>query len=854
MARGGQGVLNLIRRAPVAVLVVVLSAEFSQPAAARDVQPVALQMGPSGSVLEVIPAGTTVPTPCSKRYKLPAAPAGAVPVMPVTKTSDSDMLCVTVAKSGLSVAFSAKLLPQDTYLPKQVDCVALRRPDADRFIVSVVAWLDDGTAVECDLTAGLLYAQNIERLSPGGAQQSAAASMTLPWTRLGLRPTSSVLNVKVCVSMAGASGANTSCLTETRETAYQSSLLVDVQNWAAEAKYAPVVRVATPQPSAGSTPGALRIHSVGGDLAVVPDVHNALYLTGVQNDASVAQQKALAQVLKFAPIAIPTPATTPVVPQSLQTRLQTAFSIPAPSSGLVTPDLKSVFDASPLSFQKIGTLNAGAAYTYGSSGTNAAAFYGIQENGTYLKAYQMTGLVAPVYARTCAAKGLKVALPTPDHRTVDDAAYMPSTASAQYSDVMSNGVLDRVAALSLDYNLYTNICDDSAQPFGERYRSFTLHVLANVIDDLNAKTAPLIGGATGATAQNVVLGESSAFTVANTSAKHFLQARETIGVQIDSPFFSPSGGSATFLAPLNGPFVNLGMTIATGDKSAGAQQVGAIDLLAYRLTNRYGDIATNESAQVVVPLGRTPITLLAGAQNGSVSDRISVLQQGLASSYYAVAFPTAAPVSPAVARNQTLQTVELTAPLWPQIQASAGKQWGTSTTCVAIKSAAGTYSCSRTTNSNFAWSLAAKISPFQAGFASTSATYPGTLSAATSTRYFGSLGANPGSITSFLSYTNCFQLSAAFTNAAYLQSSTIPQRGVTTAAQVDVPFSDFDVSLGYVNIRSGTVPAAQQSAVFALVHLTREGPQLSSLATGNERHERFLSRCAPNPSLFAAKS
>ncbi|MBV8369420.1 MAG: hypothetical protein JO036_10925 [Candidatus Eremiobacteraeota bacterium] len=816
----------------VPLMASLLCAEVPHVAWASDSDKTVIVVGSSNQVLSVLPP-TPMPTP---------QPSDNLGICPTLTPSGPDQFCVNIDAKGVSVAVKFSEVPR---APAQISCARLFKlsdpAKLERRLILEVRL--DKVLVECDVSDSFLVAQSVESALPGVLGGATLTTIAVPWNRLHPRPRGGALNVSVYSTTKH----------KVFTYSYNTTLDIEPQTVAVAARYAPYARLVTPMPSPGAAAAPLRLRAIGADFAVLPNIFNMFTAAGLQNDANVSTQKALAQITKFAPVPLPTDPAQPLVPQTLQTRLQPQFAYPGPSGGLVDPNLKPLFDTTPFAIQSVSTLNSGAAYTYVNDYLSATALYAVKEAGGYVKAYNI------VYTQPVATPSpIPIPTPTPapsiqrlqqqipsTYGTVPDAAFMPTTVSVQYADVVSKGILDRVGAVAFDVNAYQPVKphqNDVDHP-ESTYRSTTVHVLGNLAEDENAQARPGARAGSLASAYHAFLGESAAYTYA-TGVGHFLQLRETAGIQLDDAFFAPSAGMTTYVAPLSGPVVHAGATVGNGEQKP---RIMSIDVVGYRLTDAYGDVATNESWQVALPVADTPAVLLAGSQTTSLSDRIAILQQGLVTSYGSLLVPlltSSGSALPVTTRPQYQRFVALTQsfPLGKtEMQLTAGVQSGIGTACTAQKGAGAQFACTTAGNSNFTWGTTFKhpASGFQAGIATTSATTPAVFSASSAVRYFGPLSTSPGSITSFISYTKCVQLTAGYTNTAFVQGSSIPQRGSTLAAQLDLPYGDVAVSIGLVNSRTSAVAQVQPSAVYVLLHgMSQTGPRRS--------------RCVGLPSVLAS--
>ena len=616
---------------------------------------------------------------------------------------------------------------------------------------------------------------------------------------------------------------------------YQYALTVVQQSRAVAVQYPLKATIATPQPSPGAIASPLSLHAIGGDIAGSLSRQTSLALTVAQNDAAVAQQQALSQVLKFVPIPVPSSSPQAIIPQTLQTRSGSALPFESTSTGLVDPTLKTLFDTTPFAMQKVGTLNVGSLGTWATANTDnnfdAAAFYGIKEAGGDIEAASFNYSSAPAPVQPCNRFAARLAIPKPVASN-DDAAYLPSTIALQYSSNLTttgmNPGIDRVEALGVNQNFLSSASCD-----GSFYETTTAHMVATVIRDLDTKPPPGTL-APAITTQGIFAGISSARTLATVDSglDSFQQIRLNIGAQLNDPLFGPSSGTTTYLAALSGPYAHAGYSMVNGDA------IWGLDLLGYRLSNIYADFDAATSETLTLPTFRN-VSLLIGTQDSSLSDRVAVLQQGQTMSYNGLLFPKSGmPAADGVIQPQTQNFAQLSGTVGVgnngknQLVLTIGAQEGESPSCLASTTSPVTYSCSDAVYHNGTWGIQFNTGgEINAGFSSTSAN-AGELAFGSSTNYFGGIGASPGTASAFFSYTDTactLEISSAYTNAAYVQMSSIPQAGKTVSVEIDYPIpgrSGIDLSAGYLNIRSATAPQAQQHAVYILARFLAQGSQI----------------------------
>jgi hypothetical protein len=478
---------------------------------------------------------------------------------------------------------------------------------------------------------------------------------------------------------------------------------------------------------------------------------------------------------------------------------------------------------------------------------SGGGFFGLQQPGQFDEAYALTVTVptpsprvtpTPLATPTATPppstqEGVAPPLlPTPGPIEESKTSHDPLATIALLNSVVSSGTyVDSVSGIAFGTNAYRNTCASE-----EKYCAFTFHVGGSLQHDADPRTSSPIVVAPSNASQLEFAGQSGSFTQISSPAgatPHFVQIAEMIGFQQSDPFYSPGAGTITAFAPLGGVVGHLVSSYGAGENG----NVFSIDLLGVRLTSVYGDVFTNVAEQLVLPFriaGSRGWTFNAGMQTESLSDRTAELQQGLAGSYFAAVYPTAAsfghPVVPAVVRPQTQQNGLVQSPSIPvgpfAFQIAGGFQTGFVTNCAPAPKIV---TCATAHDHAGTYAVFVNRSPFAFGVATTaSASIPGDLAIATTSRYFGSYVNAPGSVTSYFSFTKCIGVTAAYTNAAFPSGIPLPQRGATISTKLFYPFHNFGVEAGYYNVTNTQNSALNQSGYYTLLRFTastRKTPQ-----------------------------
>jgi len=780
---------------------------------------------------------------------LACAPSEATKVLvPPTTAAGGITFCVTAGLSGLGVRFALPE-PYEFLTPANVGCTGL---PPERSVVSVVVRL--GRAVRgrglvygparavCGIDAGFLYALAVETqnnanftpVKPHAPHPSWGFSV--PWNllRLGHDATSVFVTVNevpvhipLCINPI-VHGAGWAC----ERTYSTGSVSADI---------APLIRLQTPAPSTGAAPP--RLHDVEFNGTYNYGTHNLIATSFAQNQSAVSVQRALSQALSLAPVTLPMSQTKVVVGQDLQSQSQSLFAFQSPSTYLEDTSLKPYFDVVPFSVTKLSSLAAGAAYGYTSELLTGGIFYGLQGPRVYSAGASITVALAtppPVPTPTplptpspSGPPGLteQPTAAAPEHRPLEPppppAPFLESaTQSTRPLQVtlldgytLSGGTRDTVAAMAFEGHVF-----GVQSPSGATYRAETVNLFGRLERDFRA---PALAVSPSSLSQ--FLGESATFTAAATKrGSTYFQLRETVAVQLDDPYFAPTVGSVTWLAPLDGPVAHL---TASAASSTGAKYV-ALDLFGFRLTNVNGDLAAQAGWQISLPLPQLPSgwILSGGSETQTISDRLAATEQGLISTYASAVTQVLLPATrPQRLGNVRLDTPELSFanplrradPL--KVRVTTGYDFGTVTACgTASSKSAPTYQCLTAIDQRFVGGAFFQSGKLEFG-ATDTAVASGAVSAADVARNLGTSGALPGSTTAYITYDLCPQISIGYTNAAFPSGVPLPQQGATLSGQVVFPVAlgalQPDLILGYFNERDITSPAFNQSGFSAILRV-----------------------------------
>lgn len=800
----------------VAVLVLVCACILLAAAAPANVDgTVNLFLGPGSAVSAVV---SPAPAPCTL-FQSPPPSTGLV--------FASDRVCIFASQQGLTIDVpSFKVQPLSFAMPGSVGCVRIAAAPFDGTNTAIAMDSEDakhnGTRIECDVPRSFILAVSAELRATPGPGSSDPIPVLITWKQLQIHATTT-WNVYVDNGKVATIETTTA---EESVTAYADIPYTSLHS------PSPGPTAPTPKPF---TP-ASRAHSSGVDLAWDADQYNLLAASFAQNSIIATQQQTLAQISKNAALAIPTqqPNVTAQLPLTTQTRMQQILGFASSSSALADTEFKQLTDAAPFSTTKLQTLASGAGYAYQSPFVNAAALYALTAPGTYAKAYTAT-VVIPSPSPTPTPPTIKVryvtatfASPIPPKNTylasfvgpVNDSNYAPSSVQIERADVMNKNVLDRTDGIAFNFNAYDADCTGAAS-----YCSTTLHVFGSALQDLNPTTGGMAALPLPGTTESTVFGAGGAYTLVRDS---FVQLTGTLADQQSDPFFAPSAGTTPAFAPLSGPFAHL-----TFSDSGPTAHAATLDLLGFRLTNVYGDLDTHEGGAITLPFGghASQWKFSTGVGFETISERMALLEQGYAQSYYTSAFSGLAPAGatppPAVILHQMIRDYSLSTKSFPtskyfSIYGTAGYETGNAAACAPETSPTAT-PCTPGPIHHIVYGLFGQSQQVQFAIASgTTNSQPAPVSLTTINHSTPTLN-TPGALTAYLTVSMCPIVSAAITNAAYSMTSPIPQQGSTASAQIDAPFSIrqrvlLDLSAGYFNIRSATQPSTDQAGFLFALH------------------------------------
>jgi hypothetical protein len=746
-----------------------------------------------------------------------SCPKSVVLVAP-TPDVNGNQFCVTASTDALSIAFaSPAVLPYASQ--KTVTCTQLRGASANPALSSALVRIGrartekdtiayDGARAQCDFNAGFGYAYAVEKQSgaaPVAAnEKNVTRTLSIPWDLLHL------------------DGDSRSIMLQTGGYEFLIPLQVFQGSVSISTDYAPYVRLSTPVPSGGAAP--LRARDVELNVAFSPNRHHMLAASFAQNQSTISVQRALSNALSLAPVSLGGPARM-TVGQDLQTQSQTLFTFLQPSNFLEDQSVKSLFDSTPFSVNKLSSLSAGYAYGFSSDPFTAGAFYGVQSAGSYNGGATATFILttpvpspepAPAFARqpTAANAPEHVALHPPAPPGPFFESGTASTPPFELSFINafngSRGTRDAIDALAFEAHVYHNQSRSGAE-----YYAQTFNIFGRLEHDFRtpAGTAP---GSIGEFA-----GQSATFTSGSSDERgsHYFQLRETIGAQMNDRFFAPSSGTVSWLAPLSGPMAHLTAAFAAGKTG----RYYALDLLGFRLTNSAGDLAAQEGWQVTIPVAGPGWLLSGGSLTQTVSDRIAAINQGLISGYaQAIAQVPNPQIRPQHLANVSVLSPWLSAGRW-QLELAGGYNTGTVTACGATISAKSTtYQCLTVLDSRAVGGIALRDGALLLGATDTSI-QSGSISAGDAARGIGTSGGLPGAVTGYISFTGCPQISAAYANAAMVSGIPFPQQGSTFSSQLDWPLAAgnerFDIVLGYFNERALANASFNDSGFAAVLRL-----------------------------------
>ena len=783
-----------------------------------------VRLGFNGSVVAVqTPVPVDPPAKPAPRNARAARGAfscpGAVVLVAPTPDISGNQFCVTASTDAISVAFvSPAALPYVSQ--KTVTCTQLRGVSQKETLASALVRVGrarteqdtivyDGARAQCDFDAGFGYAYAVEKQGtavpvPAG-EKNVERTLSIPWDLLHLESDARSL------------------MLQTGGYEFLIPLRIFQGSASVSTDYAPYVRSSTPVSSGNAAPP--RTRDVELNFAYSPNRHHMFAASFAQNQSTVSVQRALSNALSLAPVSLGAPARMSIG-QDLQTQSQTLFTFLQPSNFLEDQSLKSLFDSTPFSVNKLSSLSSGYAYGFSSDPFTAGGFYGLQSAGAYNGGASATFILqTPVPSPEPPPSFAKqqTAATAPEHQPLHPPAppgpfFESGTASTPPFELSfvnafngSRGARDVIDALGFEGHLYHNQSRSGGDYFAQ-----TFNIFGRLEHDFRTP-AGNVPGSIGEFA-----GQSATFTSGSSDAagSHYFQLRETVGAQMNDRFFAPSSGTVSWLAPLSGPIAHVTAAFSTGKKS----RYYALDLLGFRLTNVAGDIAAQEGWQVTIPAGGPGWLLSGGSLTQTVSDRIAAINQGLISGY---AQALAQVPNPQI-RPQRLANVSLLSPWlsagesW-QFEFAAGYNTGTVTACGATTSGKSTtYQCLTAQDSRAVGGIALRHGALVLGATDTSI-QSGSVSAGDAARGVGQSGGLPGAVTGYISFTGCPQISAAYANAAMVSGIPFPQQGSTFSSQLDWPIAAgnerLDIVLGYFNERASANPSSNDSGFSAVLRL-----------------------------------
>jgi hypothetical protein len=785
-----------------------------------------LRLGYNGTVLAAqtpVPAETPdppaeiAPARLAVRSARPAHAGGfscpkSVVLVAPTPDANGNQFCVTASTDALSIAFaSPAALPFASQ--KTMTCTQLHGAAPNPALTSALVRVGrartdqdtivyDGARAQCDFTTGFGYAYAVEKQSgaapvPAG-EKSVTRTITIPWDLLHLDSDSR------------------SIMLQTGGYEFLIPLQIFQGSASISSDYAPFVR---------PTPATSRLHDVELNLAYSPNRHHMLAASFAQNQSTVSVQRALSNALSLAPVSLGGPPRL-TIGQDLQTQSQTLFTFLQPSNFLEDQSVKSLFDSTPFSVNKLSSLSAGYAYGFSSDPFTAGAFYGLQSAGSYNGGATATFILTtpvpspeppPPFVRQPTAAN------APEHQPLHPPAppgpfFESGTASTPPFELSfinafngSRGTRDVIDALAFEGHLYHN-----QSRSGSEYFAQTFNIFGRLEHDFRTPA----GNAPGSIGE--FLGQSATFTsgVSGADSSNYFQLRETLGAQVNDRFFAPSSGTVSWLAPLSGPMAHVTAAFASGKKA----RYYALDLLGFRLTNTAGDLAAQAGWQVTIPVGGPGWLLSGGSLTQTVSDRIAAINQGLISGYaQALAQVPHPQIRPQRLANVSLLSPWLSAGKNWQLELAAGYNTGTVTACGASTSGKSTtFQCLTALDSRAVGGIALRDGALVLGATDTSI-QSGSVSSGDAARGIGTSGGLPGAVTGYISFTGCPQISAAYANAAMVSGIPFPQQGSTLSSQLDWPIAmgnqRVEMVLGYFNERALATPSFNDSGFSAVLRL-----------------------------------
>jgi hypothetical protein len=692
--------------------------------------------------------------------------------------------------------------------------------------------------IYCQIDASVIYASGRETgatklmqarpgsIPPKTVPLAGAGAIAVPWSLLHL---SIGLN-SITVEFRPRSGPReVKCfIAATEDGGYGAPLL--------SLNYAPFIGLSTPAPTSGAAGSSPRIHDIGFDLLYQPNQSNILGASFAQNDATVATDGNFSQIVSNSLFPLPSP--PPTNAQTLQTQ-SAFFPFPGGATALKDTFVSALVSVAPFDFSKVGSLDGGAAYSYSNPTANASVFYGLSQPNWY-EAFMGQVIIPQPTMRPSQNRLLPQPTPAPTPPQApalpphvaqgaltsylslnNEAVAASSPTMISFIDAITKTAagISSVAGLAFNTTGYQSDCSA-----GSTHCSQTLQLMGSFAYQPDAAFR----------AKSWAFGGESWTLTSATDKPTFLQISETFALQQSDEFFSPVAGDSGPFTPLSGPIGHV--TLIFGSNNEG---VASLDLGGYRMTSSFGDIATEESWTVGLPIPRAPtVSLRLGSQTQSISSRIAALQQGILSGYSS-AFPeppnaTATPApQPSVFAQDVREAVVAYKDTYKNIgyEIDAGALNGRGPICTAASPAptpapptpGPTFGCiaqnQRTTQ--FTGALMLKpISGLQLG-----AVYASSQTLEGVSGPIGSRGtANtqvPGTTTGYAFYSGgCFTGQLGYGNAAYLTNVPLPQRGSTVAGELDVPLKMFDVGFGYFNAVVPDAPTNNQQGEYVLLRVS----------------------------------
>lgn len=735
-------------------------------------------------------------------------------------TRPDDGLCVRASKAGLTVhvALSRSALP---LMPKTLACVHLSPQGSnpisgDVVRVGVLLKRSDGSKeyLQCDVTAAFALAQASEQGAVPGTASTWTSDISIPWSLLDVPRADTIeITVNACDKVDGCN--------ENGDKTLDTTIAV-VRAWRALSltpDYAPSI-LQTPIPAGPTSSAPSRTHDIGFEEELLMYPTTAFAIGAAQSQTSVQSQSSLRQIMSATSSSGSAPSPPPQALQTLQTRSQSYFALPVASSSLLDPSLSSITDSSAFSFQKVSALASGGAFAYATRTFEGGAFYGLFGPGQYDGAYT-AALIVPRPFPTPTPSVTISRVQAPSRPASETQAQQLPIAEIAFQDAyaITPRTTDSFQSLLLTSNTGHSGIFGGQNP---RYVADDNEFFGSIQWDEHPTAIGKSGPSVIPDASHYALfGDAFIYTQADDAS--FFQARATLAMQTAEALFAPADGAGTAYSSLTGPIAHLSLS----DSLLRSVAPTSFDFVAYRLTNVYGDLVTNEQETLSNPLTlwgkwqkwKSGWWLTLSTQSQSISDREAETQQGWAQSYIKVLYPggvpNSLPVPEPTIRPENIENASLQSPPISvgqvQLQLAGGVQWGKSTFCNEY--AKGRFLCATDPANNGTWGAAITYQKFTFQASTSSNTVLGNAVAAGAvSRYFGPRLSSPGSLTSDATYANalgCDSVTAGYTNAIYASGIPLPQKGGTFALQ------------GQAGVRLGE----QNELMFTLGYLNSQGPQ-----------------------------